>query len=268
MITFRFFKVLTPKHVFGLTGATFTHPIQRFCTLSETDLLKLHETDPFRAAQIYENRVNTIQEYNDTQALFTSYMHLRDCYFRLKDDENISKCTQKLYAIDPNHFYSNFVMGVETYDSKLQLDFLLKAEKFITHQTPSNMQAEVMYRIAGFYSRDNDIENGKRYIAKLHAINDETYKIREYVFSAYLQLNDGNTDTALQNFLQAIKFPVADESEFEAKKHALEQIAVHYAKDQMFNDALKYYLMLYNDCKYKIILIYKAICVCYKNYGA
>eukprot|EP01084_Bolivina_argentea_P114894 204447_1 len=36
----------------------------------------------------------------------------------------------------------------------------------------------------------------------------------------------------------------------------------------MFNDALKYYLMLYNDCKYKIILIYKAICVCYKNYGA
>ena len=271
MFSFRLLPELSQRNVSRLWSKSYlTQSIQRFCsgTLSDTELLQLHETDPVRAAQIYEHRINStnLTDGDNKERLFGWYTHLRDCYWRLNDDEQISKCAQKLYQLDPKHIYSNFVMAMETYDNKLQLDFLLNAERLITNNTPTNMIADILYRISANYSRQKDLENAKIYIMKLNGVNDESFKVREYVFIAYLDLAENQREKALENFLKAVQFDALDESEIEAKKHALQQIAKHYVSKQDFDNALKYYLLLFND--HKILEIYQMICVCYQNNGA
>ena len=263
MLSLRFLSLHSQKHV----RTSLACLIQRFCTISDADLQRLHDTDPARACAIYEHRIESITSH-DTQSLFTLYSHLRDCYWRLNDDEQISKCTQKLYQLDPNHFYSNYVMAVETYNSALQLDFLLTAERFIDQHTPNHMIADVIYRISAGYSKQGNVENARKYIMKLNGVNDESFKIRQYVFLAHLDLHEGNTEAAIEYFRKAIELDAFDEPELEAKKHALQQVATYYNTKQEFDTAIKYYLQLYHEHNHKTSDIYQWICVNYNNYAA
>ena len=88
---------------------------------------------------------------------------------------------------------------------------MLNAERNITNDTPSNMIADVMYRLGANYSRKNDLQTAKQYIVKLDNMNEDTYKIRQNVFLGYLYRNqsDDNTQlhdkTSLQYFVKAIQ---------------------------------------------------------------